>query len=208
MADSATIMASNRRSQGLSPRKVRMARILVILNPGAEEIETVTVGDCLVRAGQQVIVASSTTAPVVTGSRGLPLAAHTLFDLVRDQDFDAVYCPGGVGSAHIHRDDPRIQDLLQRQLESGRILAVICAAVLALIPRRLAVGRRVTSYPGVRAEVEPHVGAWIDEPVVCDGALITSQGPGTALALGLHLASVFAGDAVADTVAQALLVPR
>lgn len=185
-----------------------MARILVILNPGAEEIETVTVGDVLVRAGQTVVVASSTATPVVSGSRGLPLAAHTLLDLVLHETFDAIYLPGGMGSAQVHRDDARIQTLMQRQLAADRVLAVICAAPIALVPQGLCAGRQITSYPGVRAEVEPHARAWIDQPVVCDGSLVTSQGPGTALALGLHLAKVFAGGDVADSVAAAMLVPR
>jgi len=185
-----------------------VARILVILNPGAEEIEAVTIGDVLVRAGQTVVVASSTTAPVVTGSRGLPLAAHTLLDLVLHDTFDAIYLPGGLGSAQVHRDDSRIQALIARQLREERLLAVICAAPIALVPQHLCAGRRITSFPGVRAEVEPHAAAWIDQPVVCDGSLVTSQGPGTALALALHLATVFAGDEVAGKVASAMLVPR
>jgi 4-methyl-5(b-hydroxyethyl)-thiazole monophosphate biosynthesis len=182
-----------------------MASVLVVLAPGAEEIETVTVADVLVRAGQQVTVASAGPATVVQGSRGIPLAAHTLLDQVRAQAFDLVYLPGGNGSAKVCREDPRIQDLAATQLQSGRRLAIICASVTALAPRRLGQGRRVTSYPGVRAEVEPHVAAWLDQPVVVDGNLTTSQGPGTALALGLTLARQLAGEDTARTVAAAML---
>jgi 4-methyl-5(b-hydroxyethyl)-thiazole monophosphate biosynthesis len=182
-----------------------MASVLVVLAPGAEEIEMVTVADVLVRAGQQVAVASTTTEPVVTGSRGIPLAAHTLLDRIRKQSFDVIYLPGGMGSAKTCREDPRVQDLAQQQLEAGRRLAVICASVTALIPRGLGRSREVTSYPGVRAEVEPQVKAWLDRPVVVDGTLITSQGPGTAMALGLTLARQLAGDETARTVASAML---
>lgn len=183
-----------------------MSRILVILNPGAEEIETVTIGDVLVRAGQEVLVAASTPHTVVAGSRGLPLAAHTTLDQVRDQAFDVVYLPGGMGSATTHRDDGRIQDLIQAQLAADRVLAVICAAPIALVPRKLCAGRRLTSYPGVRAQVEPHAQAWVDSPVVESGNLVTSQGAGTALALGLHLATMLAGSEVARKVATEMLV--
>ena len=182
-----------------------MATILVVLAPGAEEIEAVTVPDVLVRAGQTVTVASTADVTVVKGSRGIPLAAHTLFDLVRQQVFDVVYLPGGGGSAATHRDDPRIQDLAQAQLAAGRMLAVICAAPIALVPRGLCRGRRLTSYPGVRAQVEPHCAAWLDQRVVVDGNLITSQGPGTSLALGLELARLTAGADVASKVAADML---
>jgi 4-methyl-5(b-hydroxyethyl)-thiazole monophosphate biosynthesis len=182
-----------------------MATILVVLAPGAEEIEAVTVPDVLVRAGQQVTVASTADVPLVKGSRGIPLGAHTLLDQVRSQLFDVVYLPGGGGSAAVHRDDARIQDLAQAQLAAGRLLAVICAAPIALVPRGLCRGRRLTSYPGVRAQVEPHCAAWLDQRVVVDGNLITSQGPGTSLALGLELARMTAGADVASKVAGDML---
>lgn len=182
-----------------------MADILVVLAPGAEEIEAVTVPDVLVRAGQQVIVASTAEVPVVEGSRGIPLAAHTLLDVVRHRTFDVVYLPGGGASAATHRDDARIQDLAEAQLAAGRTLAVICAAPIALVPRALCRGRRLTSYPGVRAAVEPHCAAWLDQRVVVDGNLITSQGPGTALVLGLELARMTAGAEIASKVAADML---
>ncbi|MBA2480986.1 MAG: DJ-1/PfpI family protein [Planctomycetes bacterium] len=182
-----------------------MAKVLVVLAPGAEEIEIMTVADVLVRAGQQVTVAS-TAGTVVTGSRGLPLAAHRELDpTTLAAAWDLVYLPGGNGSAAICRDDARIQDLAARQLSEGRLLAIICASVTALVPRGLGRGRSVTSYPGVRDQVEPHVGAWRDQPVVIDGNLITSQGPGTALALGLTLARQLAGEEAAANVAKAML---
>ncbi|MBA3686123.1 MAG: DJ-1/PfpI family protein [Planctomycetes bacterium] len=183
-----------------------MATALVVLCAGAEEIETVTIADVLVRAKQEVTVASA-AGLVVLGSRGIPLAAHVTLDEVRQRDFDVVYLPGGMGSATTCRDDPRIQDLAERQLRSPRLLAVICAAPIALVPRRLCAGRSLTSFPGVRAQVEPHALAWVDRPVVIDGNLVTSQGPGTALALALALAKLLAGETVAQTVARDMLAP-
>lgn len=184
-----------------------MASVLVVLAPGAEEIEAVTVPDLLVRAKVEVVVASTAAVPVVAGSRGIPLAAHTLLDQVRGRDFDGVYLPGGMGSATTCRDDARIQDLAQRQLAAGRVLATICACPIALVPRGLCAGRQVTSFPGVRAQVEPHAKAWLDRAVVRDGNLLTSQSAGTAMALGLALASLLVGDAVARQIAIDVLAP-
>ncbi len=183
-----------------------MTSVLVILPAGAEEIEAVTIPDMLVRAGAQVTVASTTTELVVMGSRGIPLAAHLLLDQVIGKTFDVVYLPGGGGSAKTHRDDPRIQRLAADQLASGRLLAVICAAPIALVPGKLCAGRRVTSYPGVREQVEPFCAAWLDQSVVIDGNLVTSQGPGTAVALGLALIRLTAGADVATQVATDMLV--
>jgi DJ-1 family protein len=183
-----------------------VATCLVVLAPGAEEIETLAVADILVRAGAEVRVAATGSELVVAGSRGLPLAAHATLASVAAQQWDLVYMPGGKGSAAICCADERVQDLISAQLAGGRLLATICASVTALVPRRLAARAAVTSYPGVRAEVEPYVAAWLDQAVVEDGALVTSQGPGTAIALGLTLARRLAGPDVAASVAAAMLV--
>ena len=164
--------------------------------------------DVLVRGGHAVTMASTSALTTVLGSRGLPLTAHTRYDDVAHLTYDVVYLPGGKGSAEICRDDQRIQDLAERQLTSGRLLAVICAAPIALVPRRLCAGRRVTSFPGVRSEVEPHCAAWIDERVVIDGNLITSQGAGTAIELGLMLVELLSTPAAANQVANLMLARR
>lgn len=183
------------------------ATALIVLCPGAEEVEFATVPDVLVRAGVQVTVAAAADAPVVRGSRGLPLAAHVLLDHLRPGPWDLIYLPGGGPSAERHRDDVRIQDLAAAQLGAGRLLAAICAAPIALVPRRLCAGRRLTSFPGVRAQVEPHCSAWLDQPVVDDGTLVTSQAAGTTMTLALALAARLRGADTARAVADQMLVP-
>lgn len=181
-----------------------MPTVLVILAPGAEEIETMSVADILVRAGCDVTVAGA-EAMQVTGSRGLPLAAHTLLADVAAQAFDCVYVPGGGGSAAFCSENPAVQDVIEGQLASGRWLAIICASPQALVPRQLATDRRVTSYPGVREKIEHAVREWVDDPVVIDGNLVTSQGPGTSFAMGLTLASLLVNAETARQVAAAML---
>ena len=185
-----------------------MATALIILAPGAEEIETITVADVLARAGHAVTIARVGDTTVVNGSRGLPLAAHTRYGEVADRTYDLVYLPGGKGSAEVCRDDPRIQGLAARQLSSGRWLAVICASPLALVPGKLCAGRRITSFPGVRAELEPYCAAWLEQPVVVDGNLVTSQGAGTALALAFTLVELLGDRAAAAQVATAMIATR
>lgn len=185
-----------------------MPTCLVVLAPGAEEIEYATVCDVLVRAGIELTAASAGETPVVRGSRGLPLAAHGMLDAALGRSFDAVYLPGGARSAEHHRDDPRIQDLAQAQLAAGRLLALICAAPIALVPRRLCAGRRLTSHPGSRAVLEPACAAWLAAPVVEDGNLLTSQAAGTTMALALALARRLAGPAVAAQVARDIIAPE
>lgn len=185
-----------------------MPECLIVLAPGAEEIEFITVGDVLVRAGVAVTVASAGDSPVLRGSRGLPLAAHAMLDVLAGRTWDCIYLPGGTASAAHHRDDARTQALAEAQLAAGRLLAAICAAPIALVPRRLCAGRAVTSFPGVRATVEPAARAWLDRPVVEDGNLVTSQAAGTTMALALTLARRLRGPEVAAQVARDMIIPQ
>lgn len=182
-----------------------MPNCLVILNPGAEEIETLTVADILCRAGVAVTIAASADQ-TVAGSRGLPLSASTSLAEASQQEWDAIYLPGGFGSAEYARDTDAVQDVIEGQLNSGRIMAIICASPLALIPRGLGKGKRITCYPALRETLEPEVKAWVDQAVVWDGNLVTSQGPGTAMALGFALAAKLIDPGTAQQVASDMLV--
>ncbi|MFW5699159.1 MAG: DJ-1 family glyoxalase III [Planctomycetota bacterium] len=182
-----------------------MARVLVALAPGAEEIETMGVADTLVRAGCTVTIAAAAPTLTLRGSRDLPLAADTLLADLASETFDCLFCPGGMGSAEHCQADPLIQDLLERQLAGPGLLALICACPIALLPRALCTGRRLTCYPALRDRFADQA-QWIDAPVVVDGNLITSQGPGTTIHLGLELARQLVDEATADSVAAAMLV--
>jgi putative intracellular protease/amidase len=190
-----------------------MPDALVVLADGAEEIEFATAADLLVRAGVTVTVASAGAAPqagappTVVGSRGIILGAHCGLDAVLDSAPALLYLPGGGGSAQRCCTDPRIQDLAERQLRSGRWLAAICAAPTALIPRKLCAGRRVTCFPAMRGELEPHAAAWIDAPVVVDGNLITSQAAGTSMHCALTLVERLVGPGTAARIAAHIHLP-
>lgn len=169
-----------------------MPNVLVPLAEGCEELEAVTIIDLLRRAEIEVTTAGLDTGPVRC-SRGTLLLPDTLLDQVMDQDFDMIVLPGGLpGATHLDAD-PRIHQLLRRQAEQGRYNAAICAAPKVLANAGLLDGFRATSYPGaLSADVFPSVQV-LDAPVVVDGKLVTSRGPGTAMDFALELIEVLSG---------------
>jgi 4-methyl-5(b-hydroxyethyl)-thiazole monophosphate biosynthesis len=161
-----------------------MARVLIPLAQGCEELEAVTIIDLLRRAEIEVVSAGLDEQPV-TASRGTVLLPDTILDAVVDEDFDMLVLPGGLpGADHLDRD-PRIHSMLQRLAQSGCYTAAICAAPKVLANAGLLSGKSATSYPGF-LEPFPQVNA-VTAPVVIDGKVITSRGPGTAMDFALQL---------------------
>jgi len=162
-----------------------MARAVVVLAEGFEEMEAVIVIDVLRRAGVEV-----TTVGVggrqVEGAHALTLVADALVEEA-PREVDAVVLPGGMPGAEHLAASGAVTALLRAVHDGGGIVAAICAApAVALAPTGLLAGRRATCYPGFEARFPGDVTA-IDAPVVVDGPFVTSRGPGTAFAFALAL---------------------
>ncbi len=175
-------------------------RILVPLAEGFEELEAVTVIDLLRRARFEVIVAGLREG-AVKASRGTVILPDDSLDAVLDVSFEMVVLPGGLpGSDHLN-EDIRIRNLLQKLDAEGKWLAAICAAPKVLASAGVLKGRKATSYPGVLESLAETENILLSsEPVVRDGNVITSRGPGTAMDFALELIEVLAGKERRDEV--------
>jgi len=181
-----------------------MPRVLIPLAEGCEELEAVTVIDLLRRAEIEVVTAGLEAGPV-RASRNTMLVPDTLLDQVLDQEFDMIVLPGGLPGAQRLDRDERIHALLKRYHAEERFAAAICAAPKVLANAGLLDGRSATSYPGaVSIEDFPEVDL-LNVPVVVDGKVITSRGPGTAMDFALQLIELLAGKAKRDEVEIALV---
>lgn len=178
-----------------------MATVLVPLAQGCEEIEAVTIIDILRRAGVEVVTAGLETGPV-TASRGVRLVPDVALEEILNRDFDMVALPGGAGGAERLQRDRRIIELLRQMADAERYIAAICAAPKVLASAGLLQGRRATCYPG---HLDDSSGARLsDAPVVRDGRIITSRGPGTAMDFALTLVEVLCGEDKRNQVETAL----
>ncbi|MEW8011844.1 MAG: DJ-1 family glyoxalase III, partial [Candidatus Thiodiazotropha sp.] len=178
-----------------------MARVLVPLAEGCEELEAVTITDLLTRADIEVVTAGLKDGPV-KASRGITLVPDTTLDAVMDQAFDMMVLPGGLPGADNLDADPRIHELLKRLNQQGKFTAAICAAPKVLAGAGLLQGRRATSYPGVLDNMDlPQVDVQL-ERVISDDRVITSRGPGTAMDFALELIEQLSGRETRDQVEQ------
>ena len=178
---------------------------LVPIADGSEEIEAVTVIDVLRRAGAQV-TAASVNEQQVTASRGVRITADCLIDSCAHRTWDLIALPGGMPGAQHLRDSPVLKAMLIQHNRQGHLLAAICAApAVVLQAHGLLAGRRATCHPNFSHQLtNPSA---IATPVVVDGSLVTSQGPGTALAFALTLVELLFDEAKRREVADPMIVP-
>lgn len=181
--------------------------MLVPLAEGFEEIEAITVVDLLRRAGIDVCMAALGDRRV-TGSHGITVEADVALGEAAVADYDMVVLPGGMPGAEHLKHDPRVIELLRRFRDDGRFTAAICAAPGVLAHAGLLDGRKATSFPGFLRPDSASGLVLSEEPVVVDGKVVTSRGPGTAIDFALALIELLCGEATALEVAGRLQRPR
>lgn len=159
--------------------------VLVPIANGCEEMEAVIIIDTLRRAEFNVTVAGLTDGPI-EASRGVKLMADVLWDDINPADFDVLLLPGGFGGTEALMNHAGVQQALRDFNAEGKWFGAICAAALALHAAGVLEGKTFTCYPGVEAHLPENVQP-VNEVVVVDGHLITSQGPGTAFEFALKV---------------------
>lgn len=117
-----------------------------------------------------------------------------------------VILPGGLGGTEAFIKSELVGSILKEQESSGRLVAAICAAPLALKAHKIGLGKSLTSYPSVKDKLTADYKYVDDQLVVQDGQLITSRGPGTAYQFALKLVEVLVGEEKSTQVAKGLLL--
>ena len=180
-----------------------MTKALVLIANGSEEMEAVIIIDCLRRAKWEVTVAG-VTGLTVTCSRGVKVVCDRRIEEVSADTFDILALPGGAEGTKALMASAAVLALARAFTGAGKWVAAVCAAPLVLQAAGLLKGRKVTCHPGVKAQLvdTPR----LDDRVVVDGRLITSQGPGTSFEFALAIIRCVEGPAAADTVAKGLVL--
>ena len=181
-----------------------MKRACIFLADGFEEVEALTPADYLRRAGIEVTLASI-GGKTVKGSHGITVIADAGPEAL-DADYDAVICPGGMPGARYLAESEKVRACILRHQAKGKVVAAICASPAYVLDGscHLLKGRNFTGYPGTESMVQG--GHYKKDPVVIDGTIITSAGPGTAGAFAIALIEALLGEAKAEEVRQHTLL--
>lgn len=161
-------------------------RIAVIVADGFEQTEFEVPVQRFREAGATVDVLApdaSHREKIAGESHGKPAAgtrADKLLAEARAEDYDALLIPGGLKSPDTMRQSPEHLAFVKAFVTAEKPIAAICHGPWLLADADALKGRKVTSWPGIRKDLERAGATWVDEAVVSDGALIFSRKPADA----------------------------
>ncbi|MBV6824683.1 DJ-1/PfpI family protein [Pseudomonas sp. PD9R] len=167
-----------------------MKRVLMLLANGVEPLEMAAFTDVLGWADllgdhPLELVNAGLRAHIVT-TFGLSLNPSHLLSELDLNTFDALALPGGFEPAGFYEEalsEPFLATI-RHFVEAGKPVASVCVSSVCLGAAGVLRDRNATTYHqvgGKRKNQLLETGArFVDRPVVVDGRLITSSGPGTA----------------------------
>ncbi|WP_436794309.1 type 1 glutamine amidotransferase domain-containing protein [Actinospongicola halichondriae] len=154
-----------------------MARIAIVLGPDFEDVEFSHPRDALVDAGHDVDIIGVEAATELTGKKGDVQATTDRAATDADpSDYEALVVPGGYSPDHL-RTDGDLVGFVRKIGLSDVPVAAICHAGSLLIEAELVDGKRLTSWPSIKTDLQNAGARWVDEEVVVDGNLISSRNP-------------------------------
>jgi protease I len=155
-------------------------RVAIVVANGAEQIAMTDPRDALDGAGAETDLVSIEKDEVKGWEHtkwGETFDVDVPIDDADPDDYDALLLPGGVMSPDRLRQDERVLAFVRAFFEAGKPVAAICHGPWTLIDAGVVEGRRLTSYPSIRKDLENAGAEWVDEKVVVDRGLVTSRKP-------------------------------
>lgn len=175
-------------------------KVMVPFAEGFEEVEALTIVDVLRRADIQVDTVG-VIGSVINGAHGIRVMVDKRLSEVKQDDYDAIILPGGnPGYINLGRSGQLIE-MLKKFNSQNKLIGAICGAPSILAKEGLLDNKRATIFPGN----EKLLAYPRDKPVVIDGNIITSQGPGTAMEFALKIVEKLLGLDKAQKLKQELV---
>ncbi|MDR2405268.1 MAG: DJ-1/PfpI family protein [Deltaproteobacteria bacterium] len=175
---------------------------LFIIN-GFEEVEAITPLDLMRRGGIETDLVSVNPELSVKGANNLEVKADRLMKDINYKDYDMLVIAGGT-LAYLENKD--FMNLINEAAKAGKKLAAICVAPAVFGVLGLLNGKKATSYPAPDAQSKLTGAIQLTDPVVTDGNITTSRGPGTAPYFALEIIKILVSQDAADKVKSGILL--
>lgn len=156
-------------------------KIAILATDGFEKSELVEPQQKLKEMGGEVHVIAPGDQKEIRSWKGgdwdAPIEVDRSLKDAKPEDYDALILPGGTLNPDKLRREKKAVEFTTHFLEKGKPLAAICHGPQTLIETKLLKGRKMTSFPSIRTDLENAGVTWVDEEVHVDRGIVTSRSP-------------------------------
>ncbi len=155
-------------------------KIAFLFTEGAEQAEVKEPLKAVKEAGAEVDIVSLEKGEIEMWEhfdKGEKIEADKAVSDADASDYDGLVLPGGVANPDQLRADEDAVKFVRDFFEQDKPVGVICHGPWLLVEAGVAKGRKVTSFPSVKTDLQNAGAEWVDEEVVVDNGLVTSRNP-------------------------------
>jgi protease I len=160
--------------------KLAGKRVAILVEKGFEQVELTEPRKALGEAGAMTFVVSPQPRDVLAWDMadwGEHVPVDVPLDSAHAEDFDALLLPGGVINPDRLRINPAAVSFVRDFFTAGKPVAAICHGPWTLIDAGVVEGRKLTSWPSLKTDLQNAGAQWVDQEVVVDQGLVTSRNP-------------------------------
>jgi protease I len=155
-------------------------KIAFLFTEGAEQVEVQKPLEAVKEAGAEVDIVSLEKGEIEMWEhfdKGEKITADKAVSDADPSDYDGLVLPGGVANPDQLRADEDAVKFVRAFFEQDKPVGSICHGPWLLVEAGAAKGRKVTSFPSIKTDLENAGADWVDEEVVVDNGLVTSRNP-------------------------------
>ncbi|WP_247235253.1 type 1 glutamine amidotransferase domain-containing protein [Telluribacter sp. SYSU D00476] len=160
--------------------KLKGKRVAILATDGFEQVELTDPRKALDEQGAETHIISPEKGTIKAWDMtnwGDSFEVDKSIDEVSADEYDALLLPGGVLNPDQLRTNQKAVQFVREFFQSGKPVAAICHGPQLLIEADVVRGRKLTSYPSVRTDLQNAGAEWVDAEVVTDHGLVTSRKP-------------------------------
>lgn len=160
--------------------KLKNKKVAVLSENGFEESELFQPYERLKEEGADVHIVSVKSGEI----KGMKdhewsksIKVDKTLDEVSGSDYHALVLPGGVINPDALRGNKKAVEFVKHFSDESKPIAAICHGPQTMIDAEAVKGKKMTSFPAIKKDLQNAGANWVDEEVVVDQGLVTSRDP-------------------------------
>ncbi len=168
-------------------------KLLMLACDGVEEMEAIVLLDLLRRAQISVDFLTPGASLELSGRNKIGLLADGYFPKDVSENYQGLIIPGGMGNVNSLKSHQEVLNWIVDFDQQKKWVISLCAGPLVLKEAGIISQSKITSFPGVKGDLEGCVAQYLEKKVVADGHILTSRGAGTAREFAFFIVETLLG---------------